>query len=85
MLLVICGCALAAPTPKVNDQQQFRQPKTDSSFKTAGNVINEMETSLDGIDQMFIKKSFLSGTNGLGMLLGSNLVSRIQKAEAKLG
>ncbi len=63
-LLVIFGCALAAPTPKVDDLRA--QLKTENTFKSAGNVIREMETSLDGIDDIFVKKSFLPGSYGRG-------------------
>lgn len=51
-VLVIFGCALAAPTPRVGDQNLVQANKFSPS-----NAIKELESSLDNIDAIF-KQSF---------------------------
>lgn len=51
-VLVIFGCALAAPTPRVGDQNLVQANKFSPS-----NAIKELESSLDNIDAIF-KHSF---------------------------
>ena len=55
-LLVIFGCALGAPTPRV-DEQPAAQDRNDHNNLIPGNTIKELESSLDEIDAIF-KNSF---------------------------
>jgi len=53
-LLVIFGCALGAPTPRVDEQQQpAAQDRNDHNNLIPGNTIKELESSLDEIDAIF--------------------------------
>ncbi|EFX88364.1 hypothetical protein DAPPUDRAFT_305472 [Daphnia pulex] len=52
-LLVIFGCAFAAPTPRVEKRHPAQFRSDNHNKLIPGNAIKELESSLDGIDSIF--------------------------------